>query len=58
MTASVGHTKAIVKSDDEPAIKLLASCMRDMRSHATITKASPEYESQANGVAERFVHTV
>lgn len=51
-SANMGHTKAMLKSDNGPAMKALASRVKDMKSHPTIVAESPEYEPQASGVAE------
>lgn len=51
-------TRAVVKSDKEPAIKALAGRARYMRSHPAITEESPEYETKPNGLAEHDVHMI
>lgn len=56
--ANVGHKKAILKSDNEPAVKALASQVKVMRSGPTILEESPEYELHASGIAERCVRTI
>lgn len=40
--ANMGHTKIILKNDNEPSIKALASQVKDTRSHPTSVEESPE----------------
>lgn len=47
---SMGHTRVVIQSDNEPAIKALVGRVRDMRSHPTIMQESSEYEAYANGL--------
>lgn len=41
-----------------PAQKALLQRIMDMRTHQTITEESPDYEPQANGLAEHCVQTI
>lgn len=49
---NVGHTRIVVKSDDEPAIKALAGSVSEQRAHLTVVEESLGWEPQANRLAE------
>lgn len=51
---NMGHTKVVVKGDNEPAMKL-TSRVRDARMLLATAAESPECESQSNGLAQRCV---
>lgn len=53
---SMGHTRVVVKGDNEPAMHALLARAREARTHPTIVEEAPEYEPQSNGRAERCVH--
>ena len=58
----LGHTKVVLKSDNEPAIlKLLIESLRELRVNGlekVMSENSPEYDPQANGSAEVGVQIV
>ena len=54
----LGHTKVILKTDQEPAIRDVQRAVRDKRRQATILENSPVGESQSNGRVERCIQTV
>ena len=58
----LGHTKVVLKSDNEPAIlKLLTESLRELRIQgleSVMSENSPEYDPQANGSAELGVQIV
>lgn len=53
---NMGHAKVDV--NHAPAMGALAGRVKALRTHPTVVAESPEYEPQANGLAERFVQTV
>ena len=50
---SWGRTRVILLTDQEPAVELLASCVRDERKHETVVRAAPRYSSKSKGTVER-----
>lgn len=52
---NMGHMRVVIMGDNEPAMKALA---HRMGAHPTVVEESPEYEPQANGLAERRVQTI
>lgn len=55
---NMGHTRVVLNSDDEPAMKTFARRVKDLRTHLTVLEESPAYEPQSNGLAERCVQIV
>lgn len=49
---NMGHMCVVGENDNEPAMKALASRMKEMRSY-TVIEESPEYEPQPNLLARR-----
>ena len=56
--ATLGHTKVIVKTDGEPALLNVMEAIQEKRSHPTVPKHPPAYDSQANGAIEKAVDDV
>ena len=56
--ATLGHTKVIVKTDGEPALVNVMEAIQEKRSHPTVPKHPPVYDSQANGAIEKAVDDV
>ena len=54
----LGHTKVILKTDQEPAIRDVQRAVKNKRSQNTILENSPVGESQSNGVVERNIQTI
>ena len=55
---SLGHSKIILKSDQEPSILALKDAVRSENRADIVMEESPEYESRSNGEVERAIQTV
>ena len=54
----LGHSKMVIKTDQEPALVSLADNIKARREQDTILEHSPVAESAANGIAEKAVQQV
>jgi hypothetical protein len=50
---SLGHSRVILKSDQEPAILSLKDAVKSEARIDIVMEESPEYESKSNGEVER-----
>ena len=55
---SLGHSKIILKSDQEPSILALKDAVRSENRADIVMEESPEYESKSNGEVERAIQVV
>jgi hypothetical protein len=55
---SLGHSKVILKSDQEPALLSLKDAGKSETRINLVLEESPEYESRSNGEVERAIQTI
>jgi len=55
---SLGHSKIILKSDQEPALLSLKDAVKSEARINLVLEESPEYESRSNGEVERAIQTI
>ena len=55
---SLGHSKVILKSDQEPALVSLKDAVKSEARVNLVLEESPEYESKSNGEVERAIQMV
>ena len=55
---SLGHSRVILKSDQEPAIISLKDAVKSEVRADVVMEESPEYESRSNGEVERAIQTI
>jgi hypothetical protein len=55
---SLGHSRIILKSDQEPAILSLKDAVKSEVRTEVVMEESPEYESKSNGEIERAIQVV
>ena len=55
---SLGHSKVILKSDQEPALLSLKDAVKSEVRVDIVLEESPEYESKSNGEVERAIQMV
>jgi len=55
---SLGHSKVILKSDQEPALMSLKDAVKSEVRVDVVMEESPEYESKSNGEVERAIQMV
>ena len=55
---SLGDSKVILKSDQEPAVMSLKDAVKSEARVDVVLEESPEYESKSNGEIERAIQTV
>ena len=55
---SLGHSKVILKSDQEPSILALKDSVKSEVRADVVMEESPEYESRSNGEVERAIQMV
>lgn len=55
---SLGHSRIILKTDQEPAIEALKETVRERLTIEIIPEQSPKYESASNGMIERAIQSV
>ena len=53
-----GEGDVIVKTDQEPSIKILIKDIKEIRESRTVVEESPVGSHQSNGIIERAVHGV
>ena len=54
----MGHSKAVLKSDQEPALLSLKDAVKSEVGDNLVLEESPEYESKSNGEMERAIQMV
>ena len=55
---SLGHSKIILKSGQEPALLSLKDAVKSEARVNLVLEESPEYESRSNGEVERAIQTI
>ena len=55
---SLGHSKIILKSDQEPARLSLKDAVKSETRINLVLEESPEYESRSNGEVERAIQKI
>ena len=55
---SLGHSRIILKSDQEPATLAWKDAIKSERRVDIVMEESPEYESKSNGEVEKAVQIV
>lgn len=55
---NMGHTRVVIRGDNEPAMKAFVFRIHGTTTHPMVVEESPDYETQANGLAERCAQTI
>ena len=52
---NIGHTAITLKGDNEPAMQLFMTSVKERRQHPTFLEGPPAVDPQANGAAEKAI---